>query len=107
MSSKSKGKQSSPLIIITLDIVSFRAAWMTARAHAVNSVLTDPVTSGLQTLLAAIAQACVHVDIAYAKLQNEEMLTGHLQAQLGLESHWEIGGDEYNCYKEEASITKY
>ena len=58
-------------------------------------------------MAAAINQACIQVELAYAKLQNAEALTAHLQDQLGLELHCEIGGEEYNCYKEEAMLGKY
>ena len=58
-------------------------------------------------MAAAINQAHIQVELAYAKLQNMEALTAHLQGQLGLESHWEIGGEEYNRYKEEAMFGKY
>ncbi|KAI6012336.1 hypothetical protein EDC04DRAFT_2870900 [Pisolithus marmoratus] len=43
----------------------------------------------------------------YTKLQNTEVLAAHIQGQLGLESPWKVGGEEYNCYREEAMLGKY
>jgi len=40
-------------------------------------------------------------------LQNTEALAAHIQGQLGLESPWSVGGEEYNCYKEEATFGNY
>lgn len=34
------------------------------------------------------------------------MLAVHLQIRLGLEACWEVGGKEYNCFKE-ATLGKY
>jgi hypothetical protein len=41
------------------------------------------------------------------KMQNTVTLLAHLQAQLGLDSPWTIGGDEYLLYKEEARLELY
>ncbi|KAF8834720.1 hypothetical protein BDN67DRAFT_985127 [Paxillus ammoniavirescens] len=59
------------------------------------------------TIYAAINHAHIQVDLAYSKLQNAEALTAHLQTLLGLEAPWQVGCEEYNCYKEEASLAKY
>ncbi|KAL4066814.1 hypothetical protein J3A83DRAFT_4374896 [Scleroderma citrinum] len=58
-------------------------------------------------MAAAINQACIQVDLVYAKLQNAEALAAHLQGQLGLKLPWEVGGEEYMHYKEEATLSKY
>ena len=58
-------------------------------------------------MLLPINQAHLQVDLAYAKLQNAEALAVNLQGQLDLESPWEIGGEEYMHYKEEAMLSKY
>ncbi|KAG1810629.1 uncharacterized protein BJ212DRAFT_1448663 [Suillus subaureus] len=36
-----------------------------------------------------------------------EALTAHMEIQLGIEEHWEIGGDTYNQYEQEASQCQY
>ena len=56
---------------------------------------------------AALKQARIHVDTAYQRLQHAEALVGHIQGQLGIEDRWEIGGNEYSQWKEEAKIMKY
>ena len=80
--------------------------WSTARGAA-NGALSGVIEGDFNVMAAAINQAHIQVELAYAKLQNTEALTTHLQGQLGLESHWEIGGEEYNCYKKEAMLAKY
>ncbi|KAI5994436.1 hypothetical protein EDD15DRAFT_2387767 [Pisolithus albus] len=51
--------------------------------------------------------ARVRVELAYTKLQNTEALAAHIQGQLGLESPWKVGCEEYNRYREEAMLGKY
>lgn len=51
--------------------------------------------------------ARVRADSAYRKLQHAEALVAHLQAVLGIQVRWEIGGPEYNRWKEEANLMKY
>ncbi|KAG1739229.1 hypothetical protein EDD22DRAFT_982290 [Suillus occidentalis] len=36
-----------------------------------------------------------------------EALVAHMESQLSIDARWEISGDEYNCFKEEASLGKY
>ena len=80
--------------------------WNAARGAA-NGTLNGVIEGDLNAIAAAINQARIHIELAYAKLQNAEALTAHLQGQLGLELSWEIGGEEYNHYKEEAMLGKY
>lgn len=55
----------------------------------------------------ALNQARVHVDTAYSKLQNMEQLAGYLEVQLGIDKCWEIGGEHYNRFQEEALLLRY
>ncbi|KAG2152785.1 hypothetical protein DEU56DRAFT_868810 [Suillus clintonianus] len=55
----------------------------------------------------ALAQARIRVDSSYIKLQNAEGLVAHIEAQLAVDQRWEIGGLEYQRFKEEASMGKY
>jgi len=56
---------------------------------------------------AAITNVRIHADSAYQKLQHAEVLVAHLQVVLGIQDCWEIGGPEYNRWKEEANLMKY
>jgi len=80
--------------------------WNQARGAA-NGALSRVAPGDLNATMAAINQARIQVELAFAKLQNTEALAAHLQGHLGLESHWEIGSQEYNLFKEEATLGKY
>jgi len=54
-----------------------------------------------------IFSAHKHIDTAYVKLQNAETQTSHLELELHIEECWAIGGEQYTCYKQEASLGKY
>jgi hypothetical protein len=69
--------------------------------------LTEVAASDLRQINTAITQARIQVDAAYAKLQNAEALTSHIETQLAIEEHWTVGGDNYKKYKDEASLQKY
>ncbi|KAG8220664.1 hypothetical protein J3R82DRAFT_2946 [Butyriboletus roseoflavus] len=56
---------------------------------------------------ATLNKAHVRVDTAYQQLQHAKALVGHIQSLLNIQECWEIGGDKYNQWKEEAMITKY
>ena len=84
----------------------FRVQWNTAHGAA-NGVLSLVIEGDLNMMAAVINQACIQFELAYAKLQNAEALVAHLQGQLGLEIPWEVDGEEYMCYKEEATLSKY
>jgi len=84
----------------------YRAEWNTA-CEAANGALTGVIPGDSNAIGAAVNQARIQVEVAYAKLQNAEAFAAHLQGQLGLESRWEIGGEEYSHYKEEAVLGKY
>ena len=86
--------------------IIFRAAWSTAHETA-NSALTGVIQGDFNAIAAAINQVRVRVELAYAQLQNTKALAAHIQGQLGLESPWTVGGEEYNRYKEEAMFGKY
>lgn len=52
-------------------------------------------------------QARVRVDGAYSKLQNAEAMASHLEIQLGIEKRWQVGSENYNHFREEASLLNY
>ena len=80
-------------------------------ARIINAITyraeTGVIPGNSNVIRAAVNWARIQVELAYAKLQNTEAFAAHLQGQLGLELHWEIGGEEYNQYKEEAGLGKY
>ncbi|KAI5986629.1 hypothetical protein EDD15DRAFT_2174733, partial [Pisolithus albus] len=80
--------------------------WNTARAAA-NAALSGVAEGDYSAMAAAINQAHIRVDLAFAKLQNTEALAAHIQGQLGLELPWKVGSEDYNCYKEEVTLGKY
>jgi len=92
--------------LVITDAIIFRAEWNNARGAA-NEALNGVIAGDLNAIGAAITQARIQVELAYVKLQNAEALAAHLQGQLGLESRWEVGNEEYNRYKEEAMLGKY
>ena len=55
----------------------------------------------------ALNQARVHVDGAYSKLQNAGAMVSHLEIQLGIKKRWEVGSENYNHFREEASLLNY
>lgn len=75
--------------------------------EAANQALTTIAAGDLSRISAALSQARIRVDSGYAKLQNAEALTAHMEIQLGIEERWEIGGDAYNQYEQEASQRQY
>ena len=103
---KKKGMYPSNPPQYKLTQLLFRVQWNTA-CGATNGVLSSVIEGDLNTMAAVINQACIQVELAYAKLQNAEALVAHLQGQLGLETPWEVGGEEYMRYKEEATLSKY
>ncbi|KAG1723087.1 hypothetical protein EDD22DRAFT_982950 [Suillus occidentalis] len=70
-------------------------------------VLDELTQQCLEEINNALAQARIHVDSSYAKLQHAEGLVAHIETQLAVEQRWEIGGPEYQHFKEEASLGKY
>ncbi|KAG2335913.1 hypothetical protein BDR05DRAFT_978878 [Suillus weaverae] len=72
-----------------------------------NNALTSIPTGSLEEINNALAVARIRVDSSYAKLQHAEGLVGHIKTQLAVDQWWEIGGPEYRCFKEEASLGKY
>ena len=75
--------------------------------QAVNGALNDVPTGDLAQVNATITKMHIMVDSAYAQLQNTEALASHLEGHIGIHPRWEVGGDDYNWYKEEATIMKY
>jgi hypothetical protein len=86
--------------------INFRLEWDKAR-EAANQALTCVAVGDIFQINAALSQARTRVDTAYAKLQHAETFAGHLEGRLRIEERWTIGGDEYNKYREEASLQKY
>ncbi|KAI5996379.1 hypothetical protein EDD15DRAFT_2387353 [Pisolithus albus] len=83
-----------------------RMEWNSA-CEAANAALSGVVEGDFTAMAAAINEARVWVELAYTKLQNAETLAVHIQGQLGLESPWKVGGEEYTHYREEAMLGKY
>ncbi|KAI6029697.1 hypothetical protein BKA83DRAFT_4462130 [Pisolithus microcarpus] len=83
-----------------------RMEWNSA-CEGANAALSSVVEGDFTTMAAALNQARVRVELAYTKLQNTEALAAHIQGQLGLESPWKVGGEEYAHYREEAMLGKY
>ncbi|KAG1900180.1 uncharacterized protein F5891DRAFT_1128625 [Suillus fuscotomentosus] len=91
----------------TLDeLAERRSDWDSAR-QAANNALTELPASSLVQINQALTVARIRVDSSYAKLQHAEALVAHMESQLGVDARWEIGGEEYSCFKEEASLGKY
>ncbi|KAG2143103.1 hypothetical protein DEU56DRAFT_911034 [Suillus clintonianus] len=88
------------------ELAERRADWDVAREVG-NNALTNIPTGGLTQINSALAQARIRVDSSYIKLQNAEGLVAHIEAQLAVDQRWEIGGLEYQRFKEEASMGKY
>lgn len=85
---------------------SFRADWDLAR-EAANNALTEIPASSLTLINQALTTARIEVDSSYARLQHAEALVAHIEIQLSIEARWEIGDENYKCFKEEASLSKY
>ena len=83
-----------------------RTEWNTAREVA-NGALSGVVEGDFRVISVAINQARTQVELAYATLQNTEKMAAYLQIRLGLESRWEIRGEEYIRYKNKATLGKY
>ncbi|KAI6017232.1 hypothetical protein BKA83DRAFT_4059157, partial [Pisolithus microcarpus] len=88
------------------DLKEKRLEWNSA-CDGANAALSGIIEGDFSTMAAAINQARVQVELVYMKLQNTEALAVHIQGQLGLESPWKVGCEEYNCYREEAMLGKY
>jgi hypothetical protein len=86
--------------------INFRLEWDKAR-EAANQALTCVAVGDIYQINAALSQARMRVNTAYTKLQHAETFTGHIEGRLRIEERWTIGDDEYNKYREEASLQKY
>ena len=93
-------------LLVQINATIFRVQWNNAHGAA-NEALSSVIEGDLNTMAAVINQARIQVELTYARLQNAEALVAHLQGQLGLEVPWEVGGEEYMRYKEEATLSKY
>ncbi|KAG6373647.1 hypothetical protein JVT61DRAFT_6310 [Boletus reticuloceps] len=88
------------------ELVARKVEWNAAREVAIGAL--NSLIQGDQNTIASVLNAAhIRIDLAYTRLQNTEALVAHFQQLLGLESAWEVGGDEYNQYKEEATLGKY
>ncbi|KIJ59498.1 hypothetical protein HYDPIDRAFT_177795 [Hydnomerulius pinastri MD-312] len=88
------------------ELETYKAEWKSAR-EAANGALSGVLEGNFSAISAAINQARIWVDLAYSKLQNAEALAAYLQTWLGLEARWQVGGEEYNHYKDKVALTKY
>ena len=91
---------------VQINATIFRVQWNTVYG-ATNEALSLVIEGDLNTIAAVINHARIQVELTYARLQNAEALVAHLQGQLGLKVPWEVGGEEYMHYKEEATLSKY
>ncbi|KAG1764381.1 hypothetical protein EV702DRAFT_982084 [Suillus placidus] len=90
----------------TLDELTERRANWDLACQAANNALTEVLASSLAQINQVLTVAHIQVDLSYAKLQHAEALVAHMESQLCADA-WEIGGEEYNWFKEEASLGKY
>ena len=91
---------------VSFSIFTCRIAWNTA-CEVANGALSGVVEGDLRVISAAINQVRAQVKLAYATLQNAEKMAAHFQIRLGLESRWQVGGEEYLRYKNKATLGKY
>ncbi|KAG6379830.1 hypothetical protein JVT61DRAFT_10378 [Boletus reticuloceps] len=90
-----------------LDECAEKAEEWTQAWAAGLACLNDVQLGALAEINATLKKAGARADSAYRKLQHMEALVAHLQGVLGIEDGWEIGGPQYNHWKEEANIMKY
>lgn len=83
-----------------------RAKWDLAH-ESTNNALTEVNIGSLEQMNDALKQAHIRVDSLYSKLQNTEMLVAHCEVVLSVDQRWVIGGKEYNCFKDEVTLSKY
>ncbi|KAG1867721.1 hypothetical protein F4604DRAFT_1881618 [Suillus subluteus] len=76
------------------ELAEWRADWDLAR-QAANNSLTAITAGNLEQINTALAQACISA------------LVVHVEILLAVDGRWEIGGQEYNHFKEEVSLSKY
>ncbi|KAG1800236.1 uncharacterized protein HD556DRAFT_1230306 [Suillus plorans] len=88
------------------ELAELRTDWDAAREVG-NNALTSIPTGSLEQINSALTQAHIQVDTSYTKLQNAEALVAHIEVQLVVDQRWEIGGPEYQHFKEEATLGKY
>ena len=93
------------VVISFLNEQSLRDDWK--RAHQVARLTLDSQPNSLAEYKAAVTKARIQLDSAHRKLQHAEGLVANIQELLGIQDRWEIGGAEYNHWKEEALIMKY
>lgn len=89
-----------------IDICAYGVEWTRAR-EAASRALNGLAVGDFYAIMTAVNNAQIQVELAFMKWQNTEALATHLQGQLGPESPWTIGGEEYNLYKEEAALGWY
>ncbi|KAF9234797.1 hypothetical protein BU15DRAFT_52161, partial [Melanogaster broomeanus] len=77
-----------------------------ARAAGLNTLTGVPVGDHQQMGL-ALNHAQTRVDSTYLKLQHAETLVSYIETQLGIEKRWDVGGSEYDLFKQEVMITNY
>ncbi|KAG1720809.1 hypothetical protein EDB19DRAFT_1898412 [Suillus lakei] len=90
------------------DLEIHREEWNAAQSAA-NNALTTVGAGNFAEISAALMQAQIRVDTAYAKIQNMEALVAHMDIQLSIEECWAIGSADYLQFKEEeeATLGKY
>ncbi|KAG1728116.1 hypothetical protein EDB19DRAFT_1897455 [Suillus lakei] len=98
-------KQSAPQDWLSIRYVEV-AEWDLAHESG-NNALMGVHAGSLEQMSTVLKQACIQVDSSYAKLQHAEVLVAHCEGVLSVDERWVIGGEEYNHFKEEATLSKY
>ncbi|KAJ8584888.1 hypothetical protein M405DRAFT_853850 [Rhizopogon salebrosus TDB-379] len=101
-----KNQLSIRYVEVLNELVERQQEWNLAR-EAANHSLVDIHTGSFNDMHIALNQARVRVDTAYSKLQNTEVLVGHMEIQLGIDKRWEIGSENYNLFQQEAGLLRY
>jgi hypothetical protein len=86
--------------------VIYRTDWDISR-EAANNALTSIPTGNFEQINEALKHARIRVDSSYARLQHAEALVSQSEIHLSVDERWEIGGEQYNRFKEEAKLGKY
>ncbi|KAG2149219.1 hypothetical protein DEU56DRAFT_869443 [Suillus clintonianus] len=99
-------KRPAPRDQLSIHYVEVSAEWDLAFESG-NNALMGVHAGSLEQMGAVLKQARIQVDSSYAKLQHAEVLVAYCKGVLSVYERWVIGGEEYNRFKEEATLSKY
>ncbi|EGN96573.1 hypothetical protein SERLA73DRAFT_75463 [Serpula lacrymans var. lacrymans S7.3] len=88
------------------ELTKYCEEYMSARAAA-NNALTMSINGDMRAIQESLIKAQKCIDTVFAQLQNAELMTGDLEVQLNVEKIWEVGDNNYNHYRQEATMVKY